>query len=84
MQCPACQHENPTAVKFCGECGARLERGALPAGTAANPARLWDKLAAEGPALGKHGPANPADAMARHARRHAATPPPPVTVFTTK
>ena len=25
MQCPRCQHENPDAVKFCGECGARLE-----------------------------------------------------------
>jgi class 3 adenylate cyclase/tetratricopeptide (TPR) repeat protein len=25
MQCPRCQHENPSGVKFCGECGARLE-----------------------------------------------------------
>ena len=25
MKCPRCQHENPSAVKFCGECGARLE-----------------------------------------------------------
>src|SRR5262249_8010065 len=25
MQCPRCQHENPSAVKFCGECGSRLE-----------------------------------------------------------
>lgn len=25
MKCPRCQHENPDAVKFCGECGARLE-----------------------------------------------------------
>jgi class 3 adenylate cyclase/tetratricopeptide (TPR) repeat protein len=24
MQCPLCQHENPTGQKFCGECGARL------------------------------------------------------------
>ena len=25
MQCPRCQHENPSGVKFCGECGARLK-----------------------------------------------------------
>lgn len=25
MQCPRCQHPNPAGVKFCGECGARLE-----------------------------------------------------------
>jgi class 3 adenylate cyclase/tetratricopeptide (TPR) repeat protein len=25
MKCPRCQHENPSGVKFCGECGARLE-----------------------------------------------------------
>src|SRR5215831_17211262 len=25
MKCPRCQHENPATVKFCGECGARLD-----------------------------------------------------------
>jgi len=25
MQCSRCQHENPAGVKFCGECGTRLE-----------------------------------------------------------
>src|SRR4029434_10876215 len=25
VKCPRCQHENPSAVKFCGEGGARLE-----------------------------------------------------------
>ena len=25
MKCPRCKHENPAEVKFCGECGARLE-----------------------------------------------------------
>src|SRR6267142_2368154 len=25
MQCPGCQHENPAGVKFCGECGTRLQ-----------------------------------------------------------
>src|SRR4030081_212908 len=24
MKCSRCQHENPSALKFCGECGARL------------------------------------------------------------
>jgi class 3 adenylate cyclase/tetratricopeptide (TPR) repeat protein len=25
MNCPRCQHDNPAGVKFCGECGSRLE-----------------------------------------------------------
>ena len=36
MKCPRCQHENPSAVKFCGECGARLEL-LCPSCRAANP-----------------------------------------------
>jgi class 3 adenylate cyclase/tetratricopeptide (TPR) repeat protein len=36
MKCPRCQHENPAAVKFCGECGARFEV-LCPACRAANP-----------------------------------------------
>jgi class 3 adenylate cyclase/tetratricopeptide (TPR) repeat protein len=36
MQCSRCQHENPTRVKFCGECGARLEL-LCPSCRAANP-----------------------------------------------
>ncbi len=36
MKCPRCQHENPSGVKFCGECGARLE-SACPACGASNP-----------------------------------------------
>jgi len=26
MKCQKCQFENPESVKFCGECGAKLER----------------------------------------------------------
>ena len=26
MQCPKCQFENPEGIKFCGECGAKLEK----------------------------------------------------------
>src|SRR5262245_57955882 len=37
MQCPRCQHENLSGVKFCGECGARLELS-CPSCRASNPA----------------------------------------------
>ncbi|MFQ5990430.1 MAG: zinc ribbon domain-containing protein, partial [Candidatus Methylomirabilales bacterium] len=36
MQCPRCQHENPSGVSFCGECGARLET-LCPGCQASNP-----------------------------------------------
>src|SRR5262245_18400030 len=36
MRCAHCQHENPSGVKFCGECGARLESVCAACG-AANP-----------------------------------------------
>jgi class 3 adenylate cyclase/tetratricopeptide (TPR) repeat protein len=36
MQCPQCQHENPTGTKFCGECAAPLT-SACPSCGAANP-----------------------------------------------
>lgn len=36
MKCPRCEHENPTGVKFCGECGARLE-SVCPSCHASNP-----------------------------------------------
>jgi class 3 adenylate cyclase/tetratricopeptide (TPR) repeat protein len=36
MRCPACQHDNPETVKFCGECGTRLELR-CPACSASNP-----------------------------------------------
>ena len=36
MRCPHCQHDNPAGVKFCGECGARLE-SACPACGGVNP-----------------------------------------------
>ena len=33
MQCPTCQHENPTGAKFCMECGAKLENACPKCGT---------------------------------------------------
>ncbi len=37
MQCPRCQHENPTSQKFCGECGTRLTISCASCGTANPP-----------------------------------------------
>ncbi len=36
MKCPGCEQENPAGVKFCGQCGARLE-WLCPACRASNP-----------------------------------------------
>jgi class 3 adenylate cyclase len=36
MKCPRCQHENFSGVKFCGECGSRLE-ALCPSCRASNP-----------------------------------------------
>ena len=36
IRCPRCQHDNPAGVKFCGECGSRLE-ATCPACQATNP-----------------------------------------------
>ncbi len=36
MQCPRCPHDNPAGVKFCGECGTRLE-SLCPSCKAFNP-----------------------------------------------
>ena len=36
MQCPRCQHENPSGMKFCGECAAPLA-ATCPSCGAANP-----------------------------------------------
>src|SRR3984893_14690625 len=36
MQCPRCQHQNPTGTKFCGECAAPLA-AACPSCSTANP-----------------------------------------------
>ena len=37
MRCPRCGHENREEVKFCGECGTRLERLCPSCGTANPP-----------------------------------------------
>ena len=37
MQCPHCQHENSSGVKFCGECGAGIEFACGACGTANPP-----------------------------------------------
>ena len=37
MQCPRCQHENPSGRKFCGHCGARLAAVCANCGAANSP-----------------------------------------------
>ena len=37
MNCLLCQHDNPAGVKFCGECGARLESACTACGAANSP-----------------------------------------------
>ncbi len=41
MQCLKCQHENPEGMKFCGECGSKLERACPDCGTANPPANKF-------------------------------------------
>ena len=41
MQCPQCQHENPEGVKFCGECGSKLERLCAECGASNPPANKF-------------------------------------------
>ena len=48
MQCPWCQHENPTSMKFGGECGtslARSNQGGPPAVSYADLERQVEHLA---------------------------------------
>ena len=37
MKCPSCLHENPSGLKFCGECGARLTLACPSCGAANSP-----------------------------------------------
>src|SRR5687767_13161031 len=48
MQCPQCQHENPTGQKFCGECGTRLEARCSACGTANPPGQKFCGECGEG------------------------------------
>jgi len=32
MRCPACTFENPSGIKFCGECGAPLKSKCVSCG----------------------------------------------------
>src|SRR6187549_36959 len=41
MNCSRCQHDNPAGVKFCGECGARLESVCAACGAANPPANKF-------------------------------------------
>ena len=39
MKCPKCQFENPEGLKFCGECGAKLDR-VCPKCNSTNPVQF--------------------------------------------
>lgn len=41
MQCPQCNHNNPEGVKFCGECGAKLEHLCPSCGSSNPPANKF-------------------------------------------
>ena len=48
MTCSRCQAENPAALKFCGECGARLSKGpdavSAPAPDTYTPKHLAERI----------------------------------------
>jgi uncharacterized membrane protein YvbJ len=44
MKCPKCQHENPDAQKFCGECGYNLTSSSTPSPQAHSIAEKIDKF----------------------------------------
>jgi len=48
MKCPRCQHENPPAQKFCGECGDKLAaeagRSTFASPESYTPKYLADKI----------------------------------------
>lgn len=41
MKCPRCEHENPPAQKFCGECGARLTAACRACGASNQPGQKF-------------------------------------------
>src|SRR5437868_8089940 len=67
MQCPQCQFENRESVRFCEECGAKLEQVCPACGAAVPPGR---KFCGEcGASLtGAPGPAAPPPATAPASR----------------
>ena len=56
MNCPSCQHENPTAAKFCLECGARLNLACAKCGGQLPPgAKFCSECGTETTGLGVKG-----------------------------
>jgi hypothetical protein len=52
MKCLRCQHENPASVKFCGECGTRLEVLCPACGVGNPPANKFCHQCGGTPAIG--------------------------------
>ena len=75
MRCAQCAHENPQGVKFCGECGARLQSPCLACGAANPPAnKFCGECGASLAAAPASTPAAPAPAAARYASPESYTP----------
>jgi class 3 adenylate cyclase/tetratricopeptide (TPR) repeat protein len=75
MRCPQCAHENARGVKFCGECGARLQLPCPACGVANPPAnKFCQECGAPLTAAPAPTPAPPAGAAARYASPESYTP----------
>jgi class 3 adenylate cyclase/tetratricopeptide (TPR) repeat protein len=79
MQCPRCQLDNPPTMKFCVECGARLERRCPQCGAETQP--TYKFCGQCGAALEAPGPASAPDPMEKaqvsrrqEAKLHSYTP----------
>ena len=48
MQCPRCQHQNPSQAKFCEECATPLVRTCANCGTPVSPGRYCEGESLDG------------------------------------
>src|SRR5215204_57438 len=77
MQCPQCQFENRESVRFCEECGAKLEQVCPSCGAAVPPGRKFcgecgAKLTTARPGAPAPQPANPYTAPQTYTPQHLA------------
>lgn len=68
MKCSRCAHDNPPGGRFCGECGATLERACASCGAANPPSNKFCNAC--GGALHQHGPAVKFSAPENYTPRH--------------
>lgn len=51
LLCPACGYQNASTVKFCGECGKRLDGGSLAPAAGDGPRTMFMHAASSGPVV---------------------------------